>query len=89
MTGKNYSDISAKGATKLLGSEIGSQFDIRERMFSYYGLTHRRRHSLRLLFVVRSGHENRDPERRTDGCPRGSNYSPYQAMSVGYYPGQG
>lgn len=37
MSKSSYSDISSKGASKLLGSEIGSQFDIRERMFSYYG----------------------------------------------------
>jgi hypothetical protein len=33
----NYPDISPKQAKKLLGSEIGTSFDIRERMFSYWG----------------------------------------------------
>lgn len=34
----NFPDITPKEAKKLLGSEIGTQFDIRERMFSYFGL---------------------------------------------------
>jgi hypothetical protein len=33
----NYPDISPKQAKKLLGGEIGTSFDIRERMFSYWG----------------------------------------------------
>lgn len=37
MTKASYGDMSSKSAGKMLGSEIGSMFDIRERMFSYYG----------------------------------------------------
>lgn len=35
--GIQFPDISPKAAKKLLGSEIGTAFDIRDRMFSYYG----------------------------------------------------
>lgn len=32
-----FADISPQQAKKLLGAEIGTQFDIRDRMFSYWG----------------------------------------------------
>jgi hypothetical protein len=32
-----YADINPKNAKKLIGAEIGSQWDVRDRMFSYFG----------------------------------------------------
>lgn len=32
-----FADINPRQAKKLLGAEIGTQFDIRDRMFSYWG----------------------------------------------------
>ena len=37
MTKIVFPDISPKDAKRLLGSEIGTQFDVRDRMFSYFG----------------------------------------------------